>query len=304
MKIAVVTADGFGDGLMMSVASEQFRKKGDDITTFNNHLSQLSDWFPHHQFELPTLELDRFDLIILQHDNSEKSAKIIEKYRDKLSIFYPYYDKNRHAPFTKNDYVLDNEKPLVCEIARAVNSLFGLEYNIDNGLQIPNDLRIEKKRGRVAIHPSSSDQSRTWTLKKFVQVARWLTNRGFSPFFCLSPKERELLKPQLPKWIEVPEVSSLDEVAKLIAESHFVIGNESGIVHLASNLDLPFIVVASRMRQMRQWQPGWRIGTIVTPPSWVPNVKGFRFREKYWQSFIPSYFVTQAIKNTIFRSSI
>jgi predicted DNA-binding transcriptional regulator len=37
---------------------------------------------------------------------------------------------------------------------------------------------------------------------------------------------------------------------------------------------------------MRLWRPGWHPGAVVTPPSWLPNWKGFRIREQKWKLFI------------------
>ena len=83
-KSLVITSKGLGDGLMMMIASERLRKHGYQVTTMNDHLHGLSNWFPGHEFikELNPLEessfFSSFDLVILQNDNTEKSKGIIK----------------------------------------------------------------------------------------------------------------------------------------------------------------------------------------------------------------------------------
>ncbi|MDN3505027.1 MAG: glycosyltransferase family 9 protein [Rhabdochlamydiaceae bacterium] len=302
MKAAVITANGFGDGLIMMIASHQLTKAGYKVTTFNDHLGQIGDWFTNQSFQNQPKEgddLSEFDLIILQHDNSKKSKYLIKNYRDKLTILYPSYNKNRHPKFTDKDFVFNGNKPIVCEVAKALSSLFNIEYCIENGLKIPSELTLKHVPSRIAIHPTSTTPLRTWTLSKFVAVAKWLLKRGYSPLFCLSPKERSELMPHIPEWIEIPNIQTLGDMAKVIAESQFVVGNESGIVHLASNLNIPFLVIAGNGKRIQQWQPGWRIGEVITPPNWVPNMKGMRLRENHWQHFIPTSQVTKSINTAM-----
>jgi ADP-heptose:LPS heptosyltransferase len=68
-----------------------------------------------------------------------------------------------------------------------------------------------------------------------------------------------------------------------------LIGNESGLSHLASSLNVPTLVIAGLKKRILQWQPGWGAGRIIYPPSWVPNMKGLRLRDHYWQKFITPY---------------
>ncbi|MCF7806459.1 MAG: hypothetical protein K9M07_02580 [Simkaniaceae bacterium] len=287
MKIAVITAQGFGDGLMMMTVSHQLKQHGHDVITYNDHLPQMASWFEGHVFEpqpIPNTDFSHFDYIILEHDNSPKSKNLIERYRSKLTILYPSYDARRHPPLSERDAILDPQKPVVCSLAESMSHLFHIEYALDNGLMFNH--KTTKSTRRIAIHPTSSTPLRTWSLDRFIHIANWLMKRGFSPFFCLSAKEHSLLKAAIPAWIETPQIGNLSELASLLLESKYVIGNESGIVHLASNLDLPFLVIAGNHKRIRQWQPGWKLGTIATPPSWLPNIKGMRLRENHWQKWI------------------
>jgi heptosyltransferase-3 len=296
LNIAIVTCDGLGDGLIMMSAAHILESAGHKVTLFNNHLPALKEWFPNTVLkEKKDLDLVSFDAIILQHDNSELTKELIMRYRDKLYIFYPTYDKMRHPPLIANDAVAMRKIPLAKAVAEMTAHRFGCPKVSDNGIVFKEGLVKHKHLNRIIIHPSSSTPLRTWPLEKFIEVALWLKSRGFAPMFCLSSKERETLLPFIPKEIQTPLVENLSQTASLIYESHFVIGNESGLVHLASNLDIPFLVISGDKKRIDQWQPGWRDGRIVTPKKWVPNIKGLRLREKQWQSFITTHHVIKAL---------
>lgn len=96
--------------------------------------------------------------------------------------------------------------------------------------------------------------------------------------FILSPDERA-------DFPNAPLFSSLEDLATTIYQSGFLIGNDSGPVHLASYYSIPHIVIAQG-RQMPLWSPGWHPPQIIRPPKWVPNVKGMRLREDKWKYFI------------------
>jgi ADP-heptose:LPS heptosyltransferase len=65
-----------------------------------------------------------------------------------------------------------------------------------------------------------------------------------------------------------------------------MIGNDSGIGHLASCLNLPTLIICRSKIAAPFWRPGWTSGEVILPPAWIPNLKGLRFRDKYWQKSI------------------
>jgi hypothetical protein len=89
----------------------------------------------------------------------------------------------------------------------------------------------------------------------------------------------------------VPEFSNLDDLAMYVYQSGFVIGNDSLVGHLASNLQIPTIIVADKNERMKLWRPGWLEGSVVTLSPWVPR---WKFFEKNWQHFISSARVLRA----------
>ena len=289
MKAAVICSKGIGDGLMMMVASHRLNLEGYEVTTFQDSLHQLVPLFPGHHFakRSSTIDLHEFDLIILQNDNSPLSFQIIDTYRPKLSVFYASYERDKHPPLTSMDRVFNRSHTLTQNIAEAIASVVQSdEVFKSNGIVIPQKLIHRNHSNRILIHPTSTTPKRTYLKKKFLKVAEILKKKGFEVAFCVSPEEREAWIPFVQDRYLLPEFPSLKHLATYIYESHFLIGNESGTGHLASNLGIPTLIVASCPKQMALWRPGFLLGKVLTPPSYIPNFKGLRLRENQWQHFI------------------
>lgn len=289
MKAAVICSKGMGDGLMMMVASHRLKLEGYQVTTFQDTLGQLNEWFPGHSFaKRSTIEnLDSFDFILLQNDNTPFSFNLIDRYREKIHVFYASYEEGKHRPRTSKDYLFNRSQPMVTNIAEGIASLLGKIDSIqENGITVPKGLSYRKHQNRVIIHPTSTTPQRTWNAEKFINVARDLEKKGFCPVFSVSPLERERWLSLLQNRFPLPEFPTVSELAAYLYESHFLIGNESGTGHLASNLGIPTLIAAGCPKQMALWRPGFLLGQVVTPPPYIPNFKLLRLREKKWQTFI------------------
>lgn len=255
----------------------------------------LLPWFPGHDLQpLPPIEtLAYFDLILVENDNSALIKQLLERFRSKLSLFYPSYKQAKHAPLSSYDRVFDSDLTMADNIAIAVASLFDEDTIVskENGLTPPS-MRSPKKE-QILIHPTSRVPAKNWKAKGFIEVASGLKARGFNPLFCVSPSELgawEFVK-NLGFSLNAP--SNLSDLAALVYESLAVIGNDSLTGHLASNLGVPTLIIANDEKRMRLWRPGWLKGGLVLPPTYLPNWKPLRLREKHWQSFISS---RQALK--------
>lgn len=307
MKAAVICSQGMGDGLLMMIASQCLFSKGYTVTTYQDSLPQLNRWFPNHHLKkrssLNELEkqLSAYEIIVLQNDNSPLSKAIIDLYKlgrlNNLSVFYSSYEKSKHAPLTLLDRVFDRSCSMVDNIAEAMASVLQCsEVSKNNGLVVPSNFKKNRYPKRVLIHPTSSSPLRTWSAQKFIKVAQNLTQKGYEVIFCVSPSERPewvlLVKDQFP----LPFFPTLHELAGFIYESSFLIGNESGTAHLASNLHIPTLIIASCQKQMALWRPGWFSTKVITPYRFIPNFKGLRLREKKWQTFISSKRVIRAFQ--------
>lgn len=296
-EVAVIPSSGIGDGLIMMVAAHRLACQGYNVTTFSKPLMQLKSWFQHHNFkERPEIEnaeeiFSSFDLIVLQNDNSPLAKLLIELFKKgkihALSTFYPSYEEKKHDSLLPLDRVFDATKPMVDNIARAISSILGLNHiSKNNGLLIPFPLSHRKYKNRVIIHPSSKDPNKNWCAKKYVRLAKLLENEGFYPVFAVSLEEQPFWIEQVKDLFDVPSLPSLSDLASLIYESGFMIGNDSATGHLSSNMQLPTLIISNHEKRMKLWRPGWYKGDVITPSKFIPNFKGSRLRETKWQHFI------------------
>lgn len=312
MKAAVICSQGVGDALLMMIASHCLFLKGYTVTTYQDTIHQLHTWFPNHHFKKRSAlnilekELAYYDMIILQNDNSSLSNAIIDLYKlgklHKLSVFYSSYKKRKHACLTLLDRVFDRSRSMVDNIAEAIASILCSKISKDNGLVIPSDIKKNRYPKRVLIHPTSKTSLRTWSPHKFIKVAQNLVQKGYEVTFCVSPLEHSNWVLLIEGIFPLPFFPTLHELAGFIYESNFLIGNDSGIAHLASNLHIPTLVIASCQKQIALWRPGWFDNKVITPPRFIPNFKGLRLREKKWQAFISPKRVVRTFQTYLKRS--
>lgn len=290
---AIIPSKGIGDALLMMVASHRLLLNGYKVTTFHEGLIDLEEWFPGHQFKKrPSLEQLKelstaYDLLIVQNDNSEKIAQLLKHAREKCAIFYPTYRAYKHAPLTTLDHVFAPEKSMVENIALSIAELLHLfDASKDNGLRTPATFVHRKYPKRIVIHPTSSVKSKNWPPEKFIALAHLLKERHFSPVFVVSNEEKKewTFLENIP--LELQTFNKTSQLAAFLYESCGVIGNDSLLGHLGSNLNIPTIVIADNAVQMQLWRPDWLRGQIVTPSRLIPNLKFFRIREKWWGEFI------------------
>ena len=96
-----------------------------------------------------------------------------------------------------------------------------------------------------------------------------------------------------------PQFLNLSDLAGFIYESGWMIGNDSGIGHLASCLGIKTLTIARNHKTSSFWRPSWSMGIVVHPPIWIPNIKGIRWRDKQWQKWISVGQAVRAFKHLI-----
>ena len=152
-----------------------------------------------------------------------------------------------------------------------------------NGIVAPNDVRPRYFKNRIIFHPASSRAGKNWEGEKYRKLALELQGRGFVPSFIMTLEERR-------EWnlenLDAPLFSEQSEMAAFICESGYMIGNDSGIGHLASCLGLPTVTICRSEQAGRFWRPAWAPGKLITPSKWVPNLKGLRLRDRHWKKWI------------------
>ena len=167
---------------------------------------------------------------------------------------------------------------------------------ISNSIKPINNLIFKKNLNTIAIHPSSGNINKNWDTNSFLKLAKDLKKINFNPIFIVSPKEKKDFLWIEENGFEIKTFITLSDLASFVYEVGYVIGNDSGIGHLASNLQIPTISIFRNLKTAKLWRPGWKNNEIVYPNNLIPNFSIFRLRDKYWKKFISIQKIIKKIK--------
>lgn len=278
-RIAIFPANGIGDALLLMIPAFHYAQQGIQVDVYHDTITQLSAWFPSCSLKpiSPDLTYDHYDLLIVENDNSPKIPRWIATHRSKLQILYPTYSPSKHAPLHPLDRVFNPNLSMVANLSISSSH---------NGITPPAGLYPKIYQQRVLIHPTSTQSQKNWTPSSFMKLGHKLRHHGFFPHFVVSPQERHEWEWVQKERFPLVTPDTLSDLAALIYESGWVIGNDSAAGHLASNLGIPTLIIASDPKRLRLWRPGWKESTLLFPPSYLPNLKGCRLKEKHWQWWI------------------
>lgn len=112
----------------------------------------------------------------------------------------------------------------------------------------PDDVReLDTEQRLVAIHPGSGGAEKCWPAENYGSLIDRLTESGFRPIITFGPADHTIRRRLLP-WIETRDVlvfegRSLVEVTALYARCRAMIGNDSGMTHLAAAAGTPVIAL-------------------------------------------------------------
>lgn len=293
MKTAILSCMGLGDGLLSLVLSHNLHLNGLRPVTFHPFLQGMQSWFPHLPITpFPAEEkyaetFDAYDKIYLFYERSNWMQAILklcqEKYPEKLVVLNPIATPNRDYPFWENGR-FDGNLPFAENLFLYCKNVLKLEKTFNgNGIQPPADSIVRAHSKRVVIHPMSSRPGKNWPQEKYVELAALLKHDGYDPQFILTEEERK-------EWedgrIQAPNFSSLSDIARFVHESGYMIGNDSGIGHLASCLGVPTLTICRNLTTAKFWRPGWTKGEVIFPSATVLNIKWLRWRDLHWKRWI------------------
>lgn len=297
--VAILSAKGIGDALLMMISAYQFKQHGYTATFYHEKASLIAPLFPSILIkEYPPLpdiihELKKYEIVILENDHSEIACSLLEKRIDGLmEHLIGFFPKNSKY-YLPCDFLFDISQSMVTNIAIATKDLLGLPCTkTDNGICISCNHIYRRYPRRVLLHPTSANPIKNWTLKQFKKLADQLIKIGFDPVFIMSIEEKKQLKEELANY-KISTFEQLQEMGNYIYESGFFIGNDSGFGHLASNMSIPTITICASPRQIKLWRPNWYMGKVISPIIPLPNFKGigWNFRERYWQRFVTVCYV-------------
>ncbi|MEI6242019.1 MAG: glycosyltransferase family 9 protein [Chlamydiota bacterium] len=283
-KCAVFCSQGIGDGLLFCLLSHNLQQIGFQVDTYHNLLPELQEFLPGFSLKKNVSDEEFYSLcssyekvfINLDSQNDKRARWAKEKFPHSVYLLKPTTCKGKNI---YREGFLDPKKTVaenLFSFCRDILFLPKVEKNC--GMVAPSSLSYRKYKKRIAIHPTSRDLSRNWPVQKFYQLKIALETKGYEVVFIVSPKEAQVWK--------APYFASLHETASFLYESGYFIGNDSGIGHLASSLQIPTLTIFSSRRKEPFWRPDWTIGKTIKPSFWIPNIKGFRLQEKLGSSCI------------------
>ena len=118
---------------------------------------------------------------------------------------------------------------------------------------------------RVLLHPGSGSRKKNWPLSKFLKLAEIFQLEQMRSEFILGPAEYDLAKAVEISGLLNPKIHILSELEQALSLMHKacgLIGNDSGICHLAAFTGLPTLVVFGPTDPAK-WKPIGRSVAIV-----------------------------------------
>lgn len=273
-KIAFIVSR-LGDSLISMIVVNNLVQNGFKVTVFGDYIFSLKNLFPWVDIHpKPESNLVRETLVnydVLLH---AFSADILAD----AKTWHPFVRVLEDSPYNWLRIPMVDIQVKFC-----VHELLLKNVTQQNNISPASNLVPKKYPNRIVIHPTSYEKKRSWTPEKFLALAKSLQQRGFDPQFIVSPSERATCNWLVAQGFALPEFSSLEQVASWIFESGWFIGNDSGIGHLASNLNIPTVTLGMRKRLLQRWRPGWAKGEVLFPPPWLVTRP---LKEACWQYLI------------------
>lgn len=311
-KSAVFCHNGLGDGINCLVLSNNLHLNGWQVDTYQNVIGPLQSWFPHLPVQsYPSLDalgriLGQYDyFFVVQNDSDPFVLQLIaegkRRFPERLKVIYLYPSPRIVNEPYYTDCLTEFNLPISENLRLLCEKILHLPKTTkSNGFIPPIDLVHRKHWKRIAIHPTSARVSRNWPKSKFVKLALHLKGLGYEPVFLPGgKKEKEEWSDVEALGFSVLTFENLDSLARFLYESGYLIGNDSGLGHLASALHVPTLTLCRGKRLSQLWRPSFYHGVVITPSRLVPNLKGFRFRDLYWKHCITLGMVKRGFKKLL-----
>ncbi|GAA4321176.1 glycosyltransferase family 9 protein [Pigmentiphaga soli] len=274
----VVMPHAIGDSLYLCVLLRNLLSQGARLELVGGVIAPLRDWFPYasHLFvpDPPAADvagaLARYDRIVQMYPR-RVAGEYLNAGNLVSLIHQPHFGKRIHI--LDSLLMIGGDMGLAGELSR------------DCGMRPPaaRALRFRHFPERVVIHPTASNDFKAWGAGNFVDLAHALERWGLDPCLVVSPSEWPAWKAHAGR-VRIEVLPDLADLAALIYESGWFIGNDSGVGHLASALGLPTLSLFPRNGLARRWRPAWGRNRVVLP---LPLVFPTVLKERYWRQLLP-----------------
>ncbi|MGX7003164.1 glycosyltransferase family 9 protein [Caballeronia sp. KNU42] len=282
-NVALILSSALGDSLLMMTVARNLRLNGVSVTVFGQQINNMRSWFPGIDIE-PELKPDdcaaklaRFDTVIQLHAN--KPFVNLERLHPKVIVLAHLCSANSTESMAERltRFCRDELRLALVDKGNGITPLPGLTHR--------------QRSLRVAIHPMASTTDKCWLASRFIGLAIKLRDSGFDPQFVVAPEERAHWTHIEQFGLTLADLGPLDQVAAWLYESGWFIGNDSGVGHLASSLQIPTLSLFMRRGTARTWRPGWGVGQVLIGSAYLPTG---RLKERYWKYMLSVNKVSQA----------
>jgi heptosyltransferase-3 len=271
-SVALILSSALGDSLLMMTVARNLQLNGVPVTVFGQQINTMRDWFPGIDIA-PQLrpgacaaKLAAFDTVIQLHANRPFAS--LETMHPKVIVLAHLCSAN-------------SAESMVERLARFCRDELSLaQAGKGNGITPLPGLEHRQRLHRVAIHPIASTTDKCWLPSRFIELAIKLRGSGFDPQFVVAPEERAHWQHIEHLGLTLTDLGPLDRVAAWLYECGWFIGNDSGIGHLASSLDIPTLSLFMRRGIARTWRPDWGVGQVLIGSGYLPTG---RLKERYWK---------------------
>ncbi len=129
-----------------------------------------------------------------------------------------------------------------------------------------NKVEEEARAARpVLLHPGAGSLRKRWFLPGFVEVFKRLRKRGIPARFLAGPAEEDLAERLAALGVPPEDIAlsgSADQLMDLLEDSAALVGNDSGVTHLAAFMGLPAVALFGPSDPAR-WRPlGPRVAVL------------------------------------------
>lgn len=306
-SIAVIAASGIGDAILLQVLTTFATLKGDNLTLFHPQANALKPLFPDLTIKPLNLKkakeiLASFDLIFVQNDHSAIAYEM-DVLRAKHALATTVFIHPKRSRLEKEgDIVFDTNVAFVTNLIHGASRFFPKKVALCKKVlkkTFQTDTSVGKEANlTVALHPTSADPMRNWPLNKFVILYKKLKEKGFAPYFIIKSEEQEPWKKAGIDAQDLPLFNTLEGVKNKLMDTSYLIGNDSGIGHLASLLGVKTVTISNNKKRVKVWRPDFSKGLIVTPWLLLPSFRSIHLplRERFWHHFVSVNSVLKAFE--------
>lgn len=323
--VGVVPSLGLGDSLIYLIVANNLARAGYKVTMLSNHLAHFADWLPNIRvlpFPAPEqthMIYEAYDLVLSDcgsiitdlrqdpvwlaqrfvfvgtlrvkpgyiHDHSERLVARLGA--DKAGLMRELATCAGPIRTIRDDSVtMVDQAVAFCRARLSIKNA-----SVDAGFALPDTLVARQHRRRIMLHPASYNAKKNWPYEKYLCLARRLKLQGFDPQFVLSPKERAEWAPRFEPEFVAPQFANARELAAYLYESGYVIGNDSGVGHLASALGVPVLTIYRKRSDGFCWRPGWGRNEVVRPRVSLGAIK------RAWMVFLSVSRAERAFKRLV-----